>query len=232
MNRDAINAPHPNQRRIMPRHAAKATLAALSIFALGALGGCSSGTEEESTDEAPVEETSAPAPAGDDGAAEDPAADDEAPEEAPASDVTRYAVGDTFTSGDQVLGVFDVTYMGLAEFGSLDDGDITCYAVLVEATLTEMPTVDLDPQFGGVTVEALDASGNELAASFGNECDDSMLAENGYPTEFDVEWVEGVPTAFTTAKLTVAVADTDSVDSVNIDSLGGYVLDFEVVGTW
>jgi len=79
-----------------------------------------------------------------------------------------------------------------------------------------MPTVDLDPEFGGVTIEALDATGNELAASFGNECDASMLADNGYPTEFDVEWVTGVPTAITTAKLTVAVADADSVDSVNI----------------
>ncbi len=212
----------------MPAYAAKATLAALSIFALGTLAGCSSDSEESAIDETMVAETTASETGGG-------TATEDAPEETGGTDVTRYVVGDTFTAGDEFFGMFDITYLGVADMGRLDDGfddEVECYAVLVEATLLEMPADNPDPALGGVTHEVLDANGDKAADNFSSGCSDTILEDNGYPTKYGVDWVPGTPVMVTMEKLTVPVADTDKADSVDIDPLGGYVLDFDVVATW
>ncbi len=213
----------------MRTYAAKTALAALSIFALGGLAACSSGLEEVPVTQAPVDETAAAVSDGNDGATEDPAGDQGG------TDVIRYEVGDTFTDGDDFFGMFDITYLGIADMGELDDGGegtIKCYAVLVEATLQAMPEANEDPELGSVVHEVLDANGDKAANNYSSGCSDAILEDNGYPIKFGIDWNPGTPVMVTIEKLTVPVEDTDRADSVDIDPLGGYVLDFEVVATW
>ena len=235
----ATDQPSSHPQRTMPGHAARTTIAALSILALGGLGGCSSGTEAGSVEDVQAEETAPPAPTGEDGGAQESSVDESAPGEVPTDDsastnVIRYSVGDNFTAGDEFFGIFDITYRGIANMGQLDDGEgtITCYAVLIEATLQEMPANNEDPEVGSFTHEVLDPAGEKAADNFSSECSDAILADNGYPSKYDIEWVPGTATKVTVEKLTVPDADIDSADSVDIDPLGEYVLDFEIVENW
>ncbi|MGZ0711939.1 hypothetical protein ACWPKO_26740 (plasmid) [Coraliomargarita sp. W4R53] len=214
---------HSALKNSSPRRARHLGVLVLGVFALGLLASCSSETDEPPTVDAPTEETAA-------------VAEPDVPaEEAPTTDVIRYNVGDSFTMGDAFFGFFDVTYVGIADIGVLDDGgadELNCYAVLVEATLQEMPADNPDPELGGVTHDVLDANGDIASPNYSAGCSDGTLAENGYPIKFYVEWVAGDATSTTLEKLTIAPADLDLADSVDIDSSGSFVLDFEVVETW
>jgi len=213
----------------MNTYAVKATVAAFSVFALGALAGCSSDAEETPAEETTAAETMVAEPTVDDTATE------ETPEETGGTDVIRYGVGETFTDGDEFFGMFDITYLGIADMGLLDDGfddEVECYAVLVEATLLEMPADNADPELGSFTHEVLDANGDKAADNYSSGCSDAILEDNGYPTKYGVDWVPGTPVMVTIEKLTVPVADTAKADSVDIDPTCGYVLDFDVVATW
>lgn len=214
---------HSALKTTSPRRARHLGVLVLGGFALGLLAACSSEADEPAAVDVPAEETAAEVEP------EEPA------EEAPTTDVTRYSVGDTFTMGDAFFGFFDVTYMGIADIGILDDGgadELNCYAVLVEATLQEMPADNPDPELGGVTHDVLDANGDVASPNYSAGCADGVLADNGYPIKFDVEWAAGEPTSTTVEKLTIAPADIDLADSVDIDSSGSFVLDFEIVDTW
>lgn len=198
--------------------------AVIGVLAIGVLTACAPATEEPAAVEVPAEETAA-------------VAEPQEPVEEPTTDVIRYGVGDSFTMGDEFFGVFDVTYRGIADMGVLDDGfgdDLNCYAVLVEATLQEVPVDNPDPELGGanVTRDVLDADGEIVAPNYSSSCSDGILADNEYPIKFDIEWAAGTPTDTTLAKLTFSPADIDRAESVDIDGTGSFVLDFELVDTW
>lgn len=224
------------RRRSMVRKLPIVALAGLTIVSLGALAGCSSGAEDGAEVDDPLEETRTAATTDDDAPAEEALADEETPAEDPAdTGVTRHGVGDTFTAGDEFFGIFDLTYLGIADMGQLDDGGeapITCFAVLVEASLQEMPADNEDPEVGSFTHEVLDANGDKAADNFSSECPDAILAENGFPSKFGIDWVPGTVTRVTIEKLTIPTESIGVADSVDIDPEGQFVLDFDIVESW